>query len=139
MRTSLLIVAAFLIASTARAEPNAETQKKNSFLALSAFECAVVSPNDKEAERLFMLGYKAGKEFLQFVQTDTDLYLKTMKSQIPLLWNLMAGPTPDFILGRVYADREHEIYKEFSPDNELWKLKKQNMYRTKNCALLGKP
>jgi len=138
MKKSLL-VGALLVAPLAHTAPNIELQKKNSFLAISAFECAVVSPNDIESERLFKLGYTTGKDFLHFVQTDTNLYQKTLKSQVPMLWNLMGGPTPDFILGLVYADRQHEIYKEFSPDNEIWKSKKQKIYQARNCALLSKP
>ena len=131
-------MAALVSAPAAHAEVNIDEQKKNSFMTLSAFECAVVSPNDKEGERLFKLGLKAGRDFLKFVQTDRNLYLKTIKSQVPMLWNLTAGPTADFVLGQIYADRMNKIYEEFTPDDELWNLTKQKMYREKNCELLGK-
>lgn len=137
MRALLLICFILLPNTIAYAESNVDKQIKNAFLTLSAFECAVVSPNDKEAERLFTIGLNVGRDFIQFVQSNPDLYLKTIRSQVPILWSLTSGPTQDFILGRIYAAMEDKIYKEFSPDEELWKIKKQNMYQTKNCALLN--
>jgi hypothetical protein len=137
MKATFLIAFVLIGTSTVHAESNIELQKKNAFLTLSAFECAVVSPNEKETERLFTLGLKVGRDFIQFAQANTDLYLKTIKPQVPMLWNWIAGPSPDFILGQIYADREHDVYKEFSLDNELWKIKKQNMYNAKNCVFLS--
>lgn len=137
MRIASIIGFMLLGSTAAQAGSEVDRQIKRSFLVPSAFECAVVSPNDKERERLFMLGLKAGRDFIRFVQDNTDLYRKNMSDHVPMLWNLIRGPTPDFILGRVYADREREIYKEFSSDDALWNIKKRNMYDAKNCALLG--
>lgn len=123
-----------------RADPNKEIQIKNSFLTLSAFECSAVAPNDKEAERLFMLGLTAGREFIAYAQSHSDSYAKELHPHVAILWNLTNGPSPDFILGQLYADRVDNIYKEKDPlsDEALWKIKKENIYRDKNCALLGK-
>ncbi|WP_221192006.1 hypothetical protein [Microbulbifer rhizosphaerae] len=107
-------------------------------MTLSAFECAVVAPNDAEAERLFMLGLKVGRGFIAYVQTHQETYAKDFKPKVAILWNMTSGPSPDFILGQIYANRADDVYENFSSDEELWKMKKQNMYREKNCALLGK-
>ena len=133
-----ILVALLLSNATALADPKTDAQIKDSFLTLSAFECAVVSPNDKETERLFILGLNAGREFIAYAQSHKDSYLKDLRPKVAILWNMTSGPSPDFILGQIYANRADEIYKEYSPDEGLWKMKKQNMYHSKNCALLGK-
>lgn len=134
-----LLAGYFMLGSTvALADSSIDAQVKNAFLTLSTFECAVVSPDDKETERLFMLGLKAGRDFIEFARANPEIYRTSLSPKVPFLWNMTSGPTPDFILGQIYAGRVHEVYKEFSRDEELWKVKKQNMYHSKNCALLGK-
>lgn len=136
MRSMLLFAMVLWSTSLGNAESTTEPYIKKSFLTLSAFECAVVAPNEKEAERLFALGLKAGREFIAFVQSSSEQDQKTIKSKVAMLW-YQGGPTPDFILGQIYADRQREIYKEFVMHDQLWKLKKDNMYRAKNCSLIA--
>ncbi len=141
MRALLVICFIFVTNTIVHAEPDVEMQIKNAFLTLSAFECAVVSPNDKETERLFTIGLKAGRDFVQFVRSNPDLSLKTIMPKVPILWSMTSGPTADFIIGRIYEERMNEvmdeIYKKYPLDEELRKMKKQDIYQTKNCALLG--
>lgn len=85
-----------------------------------------------------MLGLNAGREFIAYAQAHADTYAKDLHPHVAVLWNLTSGPSPDFILGQIYADRVDEVYKAYSSDEALWKIKKENMYREKNCALLGK-
>lgn len=81
------------------------------------------------------MGLKNGRDFIETSKNKPDLYAK-IHSQVPILWNLTSGPTTDFILGRVYALLESEIYKEWKSDEVLWKVIEDNMFREKNCALL---
>lgn len=137
MRT-YVVVFCLSLTSICFADPATKNQIKNSFLTLSAFECSAIAPNDKEAERLFMLGLNAGRDFIAFAQTHSDRYAKDLHPHVAILWNMISGPSPDFILGQIYADRVNEVYKEHSSDKALWKIKTEKMYRDKNCALLGK-
>ncbi len=139
MRFAITIIL-LTFSSVCRAESKAETQIKNSFLTLSAFECSAIAPNDKEIERLFVLGLNAGREFIAYANSHADTYGKELHPHVAVLWNLTSGPSPDFILGQIYADRVDDVYKQKDPlsDDAVWKIKKENMYREKNCALLGR-
>ena len=138
MRAIVLATLVLCPAAVAHAQSKFDAQVKNSFLALSAFECSIVATDPKEIERLFTLGLSAGRQFLQFAQSDRDTHGKALGEKIAVLWHLKPGPTADFILGRIYDDLTREIYKDFTSDERLWNMKKEALYRTKNCALLGK-
>lgn len=135
--SSLAFALVFGATTRAHAQPNVDVQVTNSYLALSAFECSVVATDPKEQERLFFVGLKAGREFLDFSQRNPDVAKNALSPKVAMLWHLMPGPSTDFVLGRIFQERQTEIYKDYSLDEELWKLKRQNMYRQKNCALLG--
>jgi len=115
-----------LASSVARAESAVELQIRNSFLALSAFECSAVAPNDKEHERLFLLGLKAGRDFISYVQANPKTYAEDFHPKVAVLWNMTSGPSPDFILGQIYADRVDEMYKDYDLDEKVWKVRKDN-------------
>lgn len=134
----LLSTALFFLSGAALADSAVETQVRNSYLTLSAFECAVVAIDDKERERLFMLGLKAGREFIAYAQAHPETYVTDFKPKVAIVWNMTSGPSPDFILGQIFANRADDVYRNFSSDEELWKMKKGDMYLEMNCALLGK-
>ena len=138
MRTLLSIALVLCLAACVHGQSSIDSEVRNSFLSLSAFECSVVAADPKETARLFTLGLNAGRQFLEFVQSNKDVYDKMLTPKIAILWNMTSGPSPDFILGQIYADRTQEMYKDFSSDAEVWNAKKANLYRTKNCALIGK-
>jgi hypothetical protein len=127
-----------LTSAVAHAESSVDLHIRNSYLTLSAFECAAVATNDKEHERLFLLGLKAGRDFISYVQANPTTYAKDFHPKVAVLWNMTSGPSPDFILGQIYVDRVDEMYKDFDLDEQLWKMRKDKKYRDKNCALLGK-
>ncbi|TMQ31728.1 MAG: hypothetical protein E6K65_00105 [Nitrospirae bacterium] len=129
----VLLLSAWL--GSAFAQTAEEALTKQSFLSVSAFQCAIVATDAKQRERLFTLGLKSGRDFIETAKSKTDLYAK-VRSQIPMLRTMTGGPTTDFILGQVYAQLEADIYKKFDSDEKLWKAVKDNMYREKNCALL---
>src|SRR5687767_2464351 len=51
-------------------------QIHNSFLALSAFECAAVASEEQEGDRLFKLGLNAGREFIAFMENAPEDQIK---------------------------------------------------------------
>jgi len=64
------------------------------------------------------------------------------KRGVATLWRGVAGgPSIDFSLGRVYEFMLQQVYKgytkEYIRDNKLWQVKKEELYREKNCALIG--
>jgi hypothetical protein len=115
-----------------------EEHEKQALLTLSAFECSAVAPTESEVQRLFMLGYKAGHEFIEYAGRNQDRYNELIRPNVPILWNTTSGPTPDFVLGRIYSFMVDDVYDNYVADEKQWKMKKDTMYRKKNCALLGK-
>lgn len=134
---SLAFALVFGATTSAHAQPNVDAQVRNSYLALSAFECSVVATDPKEQERLFLVGLKAGREFIDFARRNPDVYKTSLRSEVAMLWNLKSGPSTDFTLGRIYEHRLREMYKDFSPDEKLWELRRDAMYREKNCQFVG--
>jgi hypothetical protein len=114
---------------------------------IPSFECATLAStmdNAKEQERLFNYGYKAGLAFLAALRAGkvnrTDL-----DNEVPFsILLLIGGPTPDFVLGRVYAAAEEEAWKALQKhrgyrdfDADLQKTVAQNEFSKRNCELLG--
>jgi hypothetical protein len=104
-------------------------------LALSAFECSALAADDKDAERLFLLGYDRGKEFIELA-TKNPLNQAT-RDKIAVLWTSSGGPTPDFILDRVYSEIVDIAYQDLG-DMEHWGFQKSIRYQDKKCALIGR-
>ena len=124
--------------NVANAQTAEERFVKQSLLVVSAFQCAIVATDAKRQERLFMLGLKSGRDFIEVARNKPELYNK-VRGDIPMLWTMNAGPTADIILGQIYAQLGDDIYKKMHPsgDEKLWKMTKENMYREKNCELLS--
>lgn len=111
----------------------------------SAFECsglALRSDQPKEVERLFTYGYSKGLEFLEFMQsnkiTDWD-----PASHTPIVMAvLLEGPTPDFVLGRIYQEASDSVFEgifkihEYNSNEQIMIIK--NEYSKRNCDLIGK-
>lgn len=128
----------------------AESSKEFAIMAKetwSAFECSVLaekSKNIKEQERLFMFGYKEGLKFIDALKSE-KIKGKDISSTAPLGMVLrLQGPTPDFMLGRVFegaADSALEnVFKteeKFNSD-EAQETIAANEFRKRNCQLIGK-
>ena len=149
MKILLLISLVLFSNSFAYAAPDVEMYEKKAYLTLSAFDCSLVAPDKKEAERFLTIGLNAGRDFIKFMRENNDLYLKTKTT---IIWDLARkGPTPDFILGHIWADRlngsieyinqtftELQIdYVKTIPTVEEWKLAKGTIYKEKNCNLIS--
>ena len=65
-----------------------------------------------EQARLFMVGYQQGKDFIEAFRTNR-IEPKDLKEQVPFLFLMrLQGPTPDFILGRVYESAKDNALKD---------------------------
>lgn len=119
----------------------------------SAFSCAAyaeMSGNKQEQERLFKVGYDAGRAFVDGVKNKTISEAETKDAPIGVLM-LMGGPTTDFIIGRIFegatADAYDKVVKEdragfpiIDPskwaDDKLKVIRAKNKYQSSNCTLI---
>ena len=112
----------------------------------SAFECSSLAATLKkssEQERLFRFGYEQGKTFIAALQAGkierTDL---SSNAPIGLLW-LLEGPTPDFMLGRIYESAQDNALKDVyrTGENATSEADQQliasNKFTSANCQLIG--
>jgi len=121
----------------AKAQSGVEEEIRLSQLALSAFECSILASDQKEVQRLFDIGLAAGRRFLEGLNNLTDDEDRKVAANIAVLWNFVAGPSHDFVLGRVYEDRTNDLFKDFEGgDKKLWAIRQEQMFRQRNCALV---
>ena len=111
----------------------------------SAFECsslAAEAGNKKEQKRLFLYGYEKGKQFILAVEAK-KVKQSDLNSETPIaVLMLLEGPTPDFMLGRIYASAQDDVLKDvfktgshFNSPSE-WKTIAANKFRKLNCELI---
>lgn len=135
-----LLVLVFTISSTAE---NSEDFAILANETWSAFECSVLAENSKnseEQERLFLFGYKQGLRFIDALKSN-----KTNGKEAP--WGMLLrlqGPTPDFMLGRVFEGASESAWELIKQDGliqnaeELRELAAENEFRKRNCKLIGR-
>ncbi|TXL62467.1 hypothetical protein [Zeimonas arvi] len=97
-----------------------------------------------EAERLFLLGYREGLAFIASVQAGKIPH-EIMRTEVPWLMKLLLqGPTPDFMLGRVYEAAVDSALEDVLKtgdrlnDEELKKSIATRKYHNWNCKILGR-
>jgi len=124
--------------SHVNAQSNVDEEIRLSKLAVSAFECSIVAPDQAESQRLFDIGFAAGQKFLDGLSNVRNEEEKRLKENIAVLWigKGVSGRTHDFVLGQVYSEIEAYTYKDFLDDKESWTLKQDQMFAHKNCALI---
>jgi len=97
----------------------------------------------KEQERLFLFGYAQGKDFLTAVQAGR-VQRKDLDSTSPTGFLMRAqGPTPDFILGRIFEASQENALKDVITtetvlNDELKESIASRKYRESNCEVLGR-
>jgi hypothetical protein len=113
----------------------------------SAFECSTLATKTgdaKEQERLFKFGYEQGLKFIEALEAKriSNDDLRAEAPMVVLL--LLQGPTPDFILGRIYQTAEESALEDvlktgetLNPD-ESQKVIAQNKFHKANCELIGR-
>lgn len=113
----------------------------------AGFKCSALASkmnSPKEQERLFQFGYKEGLVYLNALQSQKiDQIPITDEAPIAVLLRLQ-GPTPDFMLGRIYEAAVESALKDvmrtggnFNPE-DLQKTLAQNEFNKQNCRLLGR-
>lgn len=133
--------------------PAANAQTSKDFAALaraswSSFECASLaskSGETKEQERLFMLGYRQGQQFIAALKAE-KIKREDLNREAPLVMlMLLEGPSADFMLGRVFAATQDAVMKDIYRVGEVARSQQEQMQAAKakfgklNCALIGKP
>ena len=114
----------------------------------SAFECSALagaSNNLKEQERLFKYGYDQGLKFINAIQSG-KVKKEDMVKSVPLLVVFrLEGPTPDFILGRIFESASssalEDVYKSgelYITDEKMQETIAKDKFWKQNCPLIGK-
>lgn len=151
--TRLTLVIALIALGTqgAQAQENAVNRAR---LAFSAFSCgtwAEMMGDTEEQKRLFDLGYKMGKAFLDDVIANTAPEQELRDAPIGVTW-MLAGPTADFILGRIFENANRDAYDsvvkedaagvpfqdttKWITDEHVQQMIAQTKYQQSNCVLV---
>ena len=120
----------------------------------SAFQCstfAEMSKNEKEQMRLFSVGLKAGREFIEAAKKN-QISEDAFRSQVPIgVSMLLGGPSTDFMIGRIFANATqrciNSVVKKdrngfllpinsWVNDDELKRTIASTKYLTGNCTLI---
>lgn len=135
------------------AESGIQSKANTARVMWSAFSCATfaeISGDKKEQERLFELGYKSGKAFVDGVRTKTISEAEIKEAPVGVLWH-MAGPTTEFVIGRIFEVASNDAYdkvvKEDSEglpimdpskwaNDELKIIRAKTKYLRSNCTLI---
>lgn len=131
----------------------AEEDAKAAMVMWTAFECgtyAEMSGNRERQAALFELGMTASKKFFSAVEAGTiteEEHRKHVPYIVPLL---AAGPSVDFIMGRIFESAMTSAYDdvvkedmaglplpmdEWNNDKEIKKSRAQLLYQRSNCEL----
>lgn len=141
MRLGIVAAALAAIIPTSATAEDAQLGR----LSWSAFHCSSLasqSDQTEEQERLFSLGYESGRQFIAALQGGR-ISRQDADANVPIgfLFGL-AGPSPDFMLGRIYEAAADEAYRdvselsEGSPDPAVRRITASNLFQQSNCALL---
>jgi len=100
------------------------------------------SKNPKEQERLFKYGYAQGLKFINAIQSEKVKREDISKSVPMMILLLLQGPTPDFMLGRVFEsaldsalDDVFKTAEQFNSD-EMQETIAKNKFWKQNCQLI---
>ena len=154
VKQGLSAVFLVLAAQTPLAEGASADNKPNLARVMwSAFSCATyaeMSGNKREQERLFEVGYNAGRTFVDGVKNKMIPETEAKDAPIGVLM-VMSGPTTDFIIGRIFEaateDAYDKVVKEDSAglpildpskwaDDKLKVIRAKNKYQSSNCTLI---
>jgi hypothetical protein len=100
-----------------------------------AFKCSTYASmfhDQKEQQRLFQIGLKAGRDYVEGLKTRDD-----PASEMSAF--IRAAPT-DFVVGQMYEAQSTHAYDEIvknQPDAEAAKTQAETSYRNSNCASMN--
>lgn len=138
--TKILIFMLYVISTAA----NAITSKEYAILGKatwSSFECSSLASemkNVKEQTRLFEAGYTNGLTFIGALKTG-KINNNDLSNEVPIVViSLLQGPTPDFILGRIYENAQDAALKGIDGnDKKFNEILVENKFDKLNCRLIG--
>ena len=94
--------------------------------------------NLKEQQRLFQIGLKAARDFVEGAKSLKD-------SPMGELQTYMLGATTDFVVGQMWAEQSKQASDEIQnvlPPEQRWsdtdarKNEAERIYRERNCSLI---
>jgi hypothetical protein len=136
-----LALAATLLTTPALAQTSLDYAKMSRKV-WSLFECTVLAAynDDKEAERLFLLGYETGKTFVEALRAG-KIKPEDMRQNMP--WTMgdkLSGPSAEFAMGRLFESIQgytvKEIWEDTGTNEDLRKSKARSAYQKQNCSFL---
>lgn len=142
----ITLIAALSLVAPASMAQDSVTYAQMAKATWSAFECSSLASKLKkpsEQERLFKFGYSHGKAFIAALQTG-KIKSEDLSANAPVgVLLLLEGPTPDFMLGRIYESAQDNALKDvyrvgdhFNSDEEQ-ELAASNKFASSNCQLIG--
>ncbi|CUJ46620.1 Uncharacterised protein [Achromobacter sp. 2789STDY5608633] len=149
MRTLLAPLALTLLlgASAQAAEEDSSARAARGNAVWAAFDCSVLAEhlkNTPEQTRLFNYGLAQGRQFIKDMQakrinpTDID-------STVPMgVLNSLSGPSPDFMLGRIYASASESTLRDVFSLGGQWldaaaqRTRAASKFASQNCNLVGR-
>lgn len=117
MRAIPVAVAAVVLLITVPFSYSAEEDARSAKIMYSAWRCstyAEIKGDMAEQNRLFKLGYEKGRQFMDAALggTITD---EERRNFVPIIVGmLMAGPTPEFVLGRIFESAASRAYDDIA-------------------------
>jgi hypothetical protein len=141
MRTTFLLCLLLLCGSPSIAASDAEIVSLEDKMS-AAFRCSTyahLSQDQKEQQRLFQIGLKAGRDYVEG--------LKSRDDPTSEMSTFLRGVSTDFVVGQLYEAESTHAYDEIvKPQNGLpmnkWfeapepKIQAERSYRNGNCSLI---
>jgi hypothetical protein len=136
IRKSLLIVTGILVfSSSSFAASDAELASLGNKMS-SAFKCSIYASmfNDwKEQQRLFQIGLKAGRDFVEGMKGRTD-----PDPSVGAMLAFVRGVSTDFMVGTMYESEATKAFDEIPMEQRLDPSAEKNqaevIYRKNNCS-----
>ena len=97
-----------------------------------AFKCSTYASlfhDQKEQQRLFQIGLKAGREFVEGLKSRDDPTSEMLT---------LRGVSTDFVVGQLYESDSTHVYDEIAKlEASEAKIQAERSYREGNCSLIN--
>jgi hypothetical protein len=157
---SLTLLISQFTFGTAKAQAIVREEVRLSKLALTAFECSLLAPDERETNRLLEIGVTSGRSFVGGISSLTKMERNHLSGQLDPIWRQvwngtsqsvvakapneslgqnLWGPSTDFILGRILSDRSAFVNKTISTSstNQITNSPtKATLFRERQCSVL---
>jgi hypothetical protein len=144
MKAFAISLVALLIGSPVLAQTSGVEKARLARNMWSAFQCSMLAEmtgDQNEQQRLFMVGIKSGRDFLDALKNG-QISRDNVEKEVP--WGVtmyLAGPSTDFIIGRIFQEATRDTYDEMDAaktmdDPELRRSKAKTGYLKNKCVLI---